>query len=80
MLTYAKMQQASSITIMPKIFSIEVNGTMSPYPTVLEKWGYPTPYVIVVVAQYTDAIYLVSHGLSTRCCAVSQLSIPAFSS
>lgn len=61
---YAKIQQANNMTMMPNIFSTEVIGTISPYPTV----------VIVAVAQYTAAIYLTYQSASSKLWALIQES------
>lgn len=51
------------MTIIPNNFSTDVTGTISPYPTV----------VIVAVAQYTDATYLIYQSESANSVAYNQL-------
>lgn len=53
-ITYANTPHATSMLIIPYIFSFTVLGEISPYPTV----------VMVTKAQYRDVIYLCSKGRS----------------
>jgi hypothetical protein len=51
---YANIQHDINIAIIQNIFSTDVIGVISPYPTV----------VIVAVAQYTDTTYYTYHDSS----------------